>query len=825
MSKILIVPEKPSAAKTIAAALGGFSRVENWLESDRLIIAPAIGHLVTVTVASAATVPRGLPGLPIIPEAFDLSVIEATKAQFATIKKLMKRADVTAVVNACDAGREGELIFRLIYEHAGCRKPMQRMWFQSMTAESLQASFENRMPGSAYDNLGDAARCRTEADWLVGINGTRAITGLIERLAPSLGPCNAGRVLTPTTAFIVDREYQIRRFAPKDYWEVHAHFAISSGTYASKWVGGQAAPEADAADPDSDPDAVAGTRFFDVQQAQALVNKCRGVEPSAVSERSEQTKSAPPRLYDLTALQREANRKFKFSAQKTLDIAQALYEKHQVITYPRTEATALPEDFGPTVIAVLESLSNSDYRNHAWRVLTNEWVQTTNKAVFNDKKITDHWAIIPEAKLPSELSAEEHKIYDLIVSRFLSVFHPPAIYNKTTRTTVVAGETFMAKGKTLVQRGWLEVYGLPGPTDSNSAICPLAPGEQAYNQAVEIKASQTKPPKRYTADTLLGAMESAGRFVENDEQRDALKARGLGTTATRAPTLEAILSDQDGGGRTKEPYARLEGSEGYFVPTAKAMKLIPFCREIGIGDLTLPEMTGDWEMKLRLMERGDYPRSAFMEEIAVWTGAMVTAIKSKLETLPALAQRTLKAACPCCQAPVLALARTFECQKSCGFTIWRELVGRVLTDAEAEQLIGSGSIKQLDGFVSRAKNKFSAGVRLNGEFKAELVFEEREEAAGQQQTLPVQCPKCGGAVLVTGGQYAKYACKAQDFVVWKVTAGRTMSDSEVISLIRDGQLPAMSGFKGSKAKSKPFSAGLRLSADKSKVDLVFNEPR
>jgi len=825
MGKTLIIPEKPSAAMEIASALGGFSKVENWQESGDLIIAPAIGHLVQVYVAAAATAPRGLAGLPQIPDAFDLGVIEKTKTQFALLKKLMKRVDVTTIVNACDAGREGELIFRLIYEHAGCKKSMQRMWYQSMTADSLNEAFESRMPGSAYDDLGDAARCRIEADWLVGINASRAITALIERMAPSLGLCNLGRVLTPTTAFVVDREYEIKRFVSRDYWEVHAEFGVAAGTYVGKWVG--AAVDSDSERDEVVADAMPGSRFWEQDKALAIVEKCRDVVPSVVTDESESTKSSPPKLYDLTMLQREANRRYKFSAKKTLDIAQALYEKHKVTTYPRTESNALPEDFVDKVVAVLSVFEDSNYAEHSSRILSSDWVQGSNRKVFNNKKITDHWAIIPEPKLPVGLDDSEKKIYDLIVRRFLAAFHPDAIYTQTTRTSVVAGETFLSRGKVLVQRGWLQVYGLPNANKAPEALCALFPNESVNNLDVSEKGLKTQPPKRYTEDTLLAAMESAGKFVVDEEQREALKARGLGTSTTRAPTIEAILSAVDGQGRAKEPYARLEGPECYIVPTRKATSLVPFCREIGIGDLTLPDMTGDWEMKLRLMERGEYRRSDFMGEVATWVSGMVTAIKNKSATLPALAQRAINAPCPSCSGPVLALARTFECQASCGFKLWREVCGRDFTDAEAEQLIGKGSIKQLDGFISSKKTKFTAGVRLTDDFKTELVFEDRaDDSAGVTlPVLPIPCPRCGGAITIKSGQYAQYVCEKKDFLIWKNISGRVFQDAEICRLIRDRELPVMAGFKSKNKRNKPFSAGLRLSSDSSKADLFFDEPK
>lgn len=822
MGKMLIVAEKPSVAREIAEALGGFSKVEGWLESPTAIVSSGIGHLVEIYSPEAATAGKDLGSLPVIPAKFELQPIAKTKAQFTLLSKLMKRADVDQVVNACDAGREGELIFRLIYELAGCRKPMKRMWLQSMTADSIRDAFRNMRPGAEFDPLSDAAKCRSEADWLVGINGSRGITRLRERQTQSYEMMTAGRVQTPTLAILVHRELEIKNFVPRDFWEVHGTFGAQAGTYVGKWFNPAAPKPAEDADEDT---AAVGNRFFDKAQADAIVAKCRGVAPSSVKDESTTTTSASPKLFDLTSLQREANKRFKFSAKKTLDIAQALYEKHKATSYPRTDSSALPEDYVEKAKEVLGTFGGTPFGKHAERVLHNGWVKQ-EKRIFDNSKISDHFAIIPTGTRPSGLDDAEAKIYDMVVRRFIAAFHPAAEYNVTTRITVVAGESFKSSGKVLVKRGWLEVYGDQEGGDETPGLCPVAAGEAVRNVSVEAKAMQTKPPARFTEATLLSAMEGAGKLVDDDELRDAMKERGLGTPATRAATIEGLLLDKDGKGHPKEPYVVREGKAQHLVPTGKGMSLIQFLEANGIEMLTSPRMTGEWEQKLRQMEKGQYSRQAFMAEIAQMTTRIIDVIRQKAGSLPAVEVRTLGAACPKCGGEVLVNQRTFDCKAACGFKLWRDICQRTLTEGEAVQLLRDGEIKQLDDFISpKTKKKFSAGLKLNtAECKAEFVFEERAAPAGggggssqAGPRLEVACPICGGVMRDQG---RTYACDKGDFKLWKEVAGRNLSAKEATRLIAEKSHPPLDGFTSSKGNR--FSAGLRLKRD-GKVEFVFDK--
>ncbi|ATS86738.1 MULTISPECIES: DNA topoisomerase [Xanthomonas] len=827
MGKMLIIAEKPSVARDIAEALGGFKKTEDWLESSSAIISSGIGHLARLVAPEAATSGKDLATLPVIPREFAIEPIPKTQGQLRLLGRLMKRPDVDQVVNACDAGREGELIFRLIYEYAGCRKQMKRMWLQSMTAEAIREAYRNMQPGSKFDALGDAAKCRSEADFLVGINGSRGITYLHAAQTQRYEGMAAGRVQTPTLAMITEREDAIRNFVPQDYWEVHGTFGTAAGTYAGRWFNPAVAAPAKGDDAETEGEeedaAASGFRINDRAKAEEIAAKCRGVAPSSVKDDAKSTSSAPPKLYDITTLQREANRRFKFASKKTLNIAQALYETHKVTTYPRTGSTALPEDYVEKAKELLGAIRDGELAVHAKRVQDNSWVRGDNKRIFDNSEISDHFAIIPTGKQPAGLDPDEAKIYDMIVRRFIAAFHPAAEYRQTTRITVVAGESFKSSGKVLVSKGWLEVYpelaskGGPG-------LCVVQPGEAVRNDGINVKTLKTTPPSRYNEDTLLAAMKNAGRTIDDEALRAAMKDCGLGTGATRAEIIEGLLRSKDAAGKPKEPYVIREKT-GYMVPTEKAMGLIRFLKNNGIEMLTSPRMTGEWEQKLAEIEKGKQSRSAFMAEIAQMTHGMIRVIRDKAASLPSAQVEPLQVLCPKCKTgQIVQGMRTFDCKAGCGFTLWREVAGRPLSTQEVEQLLRDGATKPLDGFKSRkTKRSFSAALRLDDEFKVAFVFEEREGGNGQASepgvALAVPCPKCGGTIREKG---PKFVCDKGDFTLWREIAQRPLSPDEATALLRNGSLPSMHGFVSGRT-GKQFGAGLKLSRDKSKVEFVFGD--
>ncbi|HRK56969.1 MAG TPA: DNA topoisomerase, partial [Burkholderiaceae bacterium] len=522
MSKALIIAEKPSVANDIARALGGFTKHNDFLESDEYVLSSAVGHLLEIKAPEQYEVKRGkwsMANLPVIPPHFELSPIAKSESRLKVLVKLIKRKDVSTLINACDAGREGELIFRYIVQHAGAKKTIKRLWLQSMTPAAIREAFEALRTDAQVQPLADAARCRSEADWLMGINGTRAMTAFNSKDG-GFFLTTVGRVQTPTLAIVVEREEKIQAHEPRDYWEVKAQFGAAAGSYEGRWF-----------DPafkknETDPDARA-ERVWDRAQAEAIVAACAG-QKGSVSEESKPSHQSAPQLFDLTSLQREANSKFGYSAKTTLALAQALYERHKVLTYPRTDSRALPEDYIKVAQKTVALLAESDaYAPAALTIKKNAWIKA-NKRIFDNSKVSDHFAIIPTLQAPKSLSEAEHKIYDLVVKRFLAIFYPPAQYLVTTRITQVGQHGFKTEGKVLVDAGWLAVYGKEAQEVQGSLV-PVGANEKVGTTHIEAIGLQTKPPARYTEATLLSAMEGAGKLVEDEDLRQAMAGRGLGT--------------------------------------------------------------------------------------------------------------------------------------------------------------------------------------------------------------------------------------------------------------------------------------------------------
>src|SRR4051794_22800846 len=515
MAKKLIIAEKPSVASDIARALGGFTRKGDYYESDDYVLSSAIGHLLELIVPEEFDVKRGkwsFKHLPVLPPRFELSPLEKSEPRLNVLLRLMKRKDATGLVNACDAGREGELIFRYIVQHARLKKPIERLWLQSMTQQSIRDGFSKLRADREMLPLADAAKSRSEADWLVGINGTRAMTAFNSKEG-GFYLTTVGRVQTPTLAILVEREDKIRAFTARDYWEVHARFGAKAGEYGGRWFDPEFKKDDDA---ERKPE-----RLWSADDAEAIVAPCRGKKGVATEETKPSTQLSPL-LFDLTSLQREANGRFGFPARMTLSLAQALYEKHKVLTYPRTDSRALPEDYLPTVKDTLKTLGETTaFSAFARQILKQGWAKP-NKRIFDNTKISDHFAIIPTVQVPKNLNEAEQKLYDMVVRRFLAVFFPAAEYLQTTRITRVGEHQFKTEGRVLQNPGWLAIYGR-ALGDETENLAPIEPEEKVAVVAVEPQAHQTKPPPRFTEATLLSAMEGAGKLVEDDELRAAME--------------------------------------------------------------------------------------------------------------------------------------------------------------------------------------------------------------------------------------------------------------------------------------------------------------
>jgi len=613
MTKTLVIAEKPSVAQDIVRALtpvaGKFDKHEDHFENERYVVTSAVGHLVEIQAPEEFDVKRGkwsFAHLPVIPPRFDLKPVDKTKSRLAAVVRQAKRKDVTELVNACDAGREGELIFRLIEQYAGgakgtLGKPIKRLWLQSMTPQAIRDGFDNLRSDAQMQGLAHAARSRSEADWLVGINGTRAMTAFNSRDG-GFFLTTVGRVQTPTLSLVVEREEKIRKFVSRDYWEIHAGFHAEAGEYLGKWFD----PQWKKSD---DPEARAD-RLWSQRDAETIAHAVRG-KAATVTEESKPTTQASPLLFDLTSLQREANGKFGFSAKTTLALAQALYERHKALTYPRTDSRALPEDYLPVAKNTFGMLATSGMRHlapYAQQALDDGYVRPS-KRIFDNAKVSDHFAIIPTTQAPHGLSEAEQKLYDLVVRRFMAVFFPSAEYQVTTRISQVVGHSFKTEGKVLVRPGWLAIYGKEAANevedgkagDKGQPLVPVKPGEMTHTEFAEAKGLKTKPPARYSEATLLGAMESAGKQIDDDELRSAMQEKGLGTPATRAAIIEGLLT---------EKYMLREGRE--IIPTAKAFQLMTLLRGLEVEELCRAELTGEWEYKLAQMEKGQLSREAFM---------------------------------------------------------------------------------------------------------------------------------------------------------------------------------------------------------------------
>ena len=837
MSKTLIIAEKPSVAQDIVRSLtpeaGKFDKHDEYFENDQYLVTSAVGHLLEIQAPEEYDVKRGkwsFAHLPVIPPHFDLKPIEKTKSRLNAVVKLAKRKDVTGIINACDAGREGELIFRLIQQYARTSHPVRRLWLQSMTPQAIREAFGSLRSDEQMRPLANAARCRSEADWLVGINGTRAMTAFNSRDG-GFFLTTVGRVQTPTLSVVVEREEKIRKFVARDYWEIHASFLAEAGEYPAKWF-----------DPKwkkgEDPEAKAD-RIWNERDAQAVAQAVRG-KAGSVTEESKPSTQASPLLFDLTSLQREANGRFGFSAKTTLQLAQSLYERHKALTYPRTDSRALPEDYLPVVRQTFEMLAGSELKHlapFAKTALDNQYVKPS-KRIFDNSKVSDHFAIIPTLQAPGPLSDAEQKLYDLVVRRFMAVFYPSAEYLVTTRITEVLGHNFRTEGKVLVKPGWLAIYGKEAQEENAEGpqnLPAVKPGEMVRTESVEVKALKTRPPARYSEATLLGAMEGAGKLVEDDELREAMQEKGLGTPATRSSIIEGLIA---------EKYMFREGRE--LIPTAKAFQLMTLLRGLGVEELSKPELTGEWEYKLARMEHGQLSRETFMSEIAAMTERMVKKAKEyDRDTIPG-DYATLTTPCPNCGGVVKENYRRYSCtgksgaEEGCGFSFGKIPAGRTFEPSEVEQFLRDRKIGPLDGFRSKAGWPFTAELVLKFDdesknYKLEFDFGEDRKAqetgelvdfTGSETLGP--CPKCHANVFEFGNSYLcekSVPTMAQptpscDFKSGKIILQQAVSREQMTKLLATGKTDLLDKFVSMRTR-RNFKAFLAWDKDANKVAFEF----
>jgi DNA topoisomerase-3 len=836
MSKSLIIAEKPSVANDLARvlgkdpAIGRFEKREDFYENERYVISSAVGHLVQQalpTTADGKNLPWKFDCLPVIPAEFALEPSEQKggKSRLTLLKKLMKRRDVTELINACDAGREGELIFRYIVQFCGVDKPVRRLWMQSMTDGSIREAFAHLRSDAEMRPLADAAYCRSESDWLVGINSTRAMTAFNSKFG-GFNKTPVGRVQTPTLALLAEREQEIADFVSEDYFEVVGSFSVSAGTYLGRWFdpGFKKIEDKPHARPE---------RIWDREQAEAIARRCEG-RPASVEEKKKPVKQIAPQLYDLTSLQREANGRFGFSARRTLQLAQALYEKHKALTYPRTDSRYLPDDYVGTTLGTLEKIAGasarsvSDLPRHAAKALSDRMVSGGNRRIFNGAKVSDHFAIIPTGQIPAHLDEAEQKLYDMVARRFVAAFYPQAEFESTTRISTVGEDQFKTEGKILVEPGWLAVYGksaTPAQAEGSAGngddeedeakkgerqIVPVRPGESADLKGLDVLEKATRPPARYNESTLLSAMETAGKRVEDEDLRDAMSERGLGTPATRASIIEGLILDK---------YVTREGRD-LFV-TTRGMRLVEQLHAMEIGLLTSPEMTGEWEYKLKQMEQGRLDRASFMREIKVLTQNVVETAKNYAQHAVEREWPEFPVPCPVCGAPSLGQDDgRYKCKApGCKFSLSKVVASRPLSTEEATTLLTKRFLGPLTGFVNRFRMPFDAAIELQEDkksgLKAAFVFEKTPEEEAEVEAIRPEnrickCPACeGGEIYETPGSYicdrrAKgEGCKAR---LSREMCKFQIPREQAVKYFTEGKTDVID--KWISKKGRPFSAAL-----------------
>src|SRR5690554_5356485 len=816
MTKTLIIAEKPSVALDISRALGGFTRQGDYFESEHYVLASSVGHLLILVAPNDPV--RGkwsFNHLPVIPPQFELGPADKRSAErLKLLVKLLKRKDVTQIINACDAGREGELIFRYIVQYAGVKKPIQRLWLRSMTQSAIREAFDALRHDDDMQPLADAARSRAEADWLIGINGTRAMTAFNSKDG-GFFKTPVGRVQTPTLTIVMEREDRIRSFVSRDYWEVHGTFVAAAGVYTGRWF------DPDFKKNEQDPEQ-RDSRLWSETAAKTVVAACTG-QPGEVTEESKPSRQMSPALFDLTTLQREANSRFGFSAKATLALAQTLYERHKVLTYPRTDSRYLPEDYLDTVRQTVGGLAQADsgvaagVQPFAHTALENGWIKP-NRRIFDNNKVSDHFAIIPTQQLPRNLSDAEAKIYELVTRRFLAVFFPAAEFRLTTRITKVSGHHFKTEGKVLVSPGWLAIYGREAQGDDQTLVA-VAENETVRTDDVELRKLATKPPARFTEATLLSAMEGAGKLVDDEALREAMSERGLGTPATRAAIIEGLLN---------EGYLRREGRE--LVPTAKARQLMTLLSGLGVNELTSPELTGEWEHQLKQIEQRQLDAETFMREIVEMTQAIVRRAKEyERDTVPG-DYATLATPCPKCGGVVKENYRRYACTQ-CDFSIGKHPGGRTFEIHEVEELLQKRELGPLQGFISKMGRPFAALLRITDEHKLEFDFGQKDDESDvpvdfSGQTPLGRCPKCAHAVFEHG---MNYVCeksvgpeKSCTFRSGKVILQQEIEPDQMRKLLAEGKTDLLTNFVSSRTNRK-FKAFLVTQKD-GKIGFEF-EPR
>ncbi|MDP7849471.1 type IA DNA topoisomerase [Acinetobacter baumannii] len=847
----VILAEKPSVGREIAHALGGFvkSPTNRFLTNQKdCIITWAIGHLVELHHPTV----NDLSKLPILPndDDWELRIIknDGYQEQFDVIKKLFDSPQVTEVVNACDAGREGELIGRLIYDKSGTTKPLKRMWINSMTKDGLIKAYKNIKDSDEYEGLNQAARCRSKSDWVVGINGSIAATAVMSRKQYLSQITAIGRVKTPVLTMVVHRQREIDSFVSQPFWEIGAKFQVGAENYESKWVNydeilkkqnqssesNEASGEED--DEENSTDSSSSNRFYDRDKANAIVAACHNgkeLKPvSKVIENKTNKKSNAPNLFDLTTIQYVANLKYKFSSKLTLELVQELYEKHKAVTYPRTESQHLPSDYPNEVARIFDDLMSKQKGDIKITLMAQEAkdrISVVGKHIFDDSKVTDHFAIIPTGTaLDASASDAVKKIYYLIVERFKAAFLPPMEYSETERFTFIEDQAFRSVGKTIISKGWKALVEteeengdkkkgkqdviLPAYQDK-SEISPLS---------VALNQGKTTPPKPFTNGTLIRTMQNISRLLKGD-QKKALKDCGIGTPATRANIIDDLLSTTANNGSPKKAMLQEVGSNKYIAPTEYGKQVVEFLEENGITSLTKPEFTANWELQLAEVNKDAHKSIDFMSHTHEVVSDFISKLQLAHKNMPVI--KLAGCVCPECSSDLTLEPRYVICSDTtCRFKLQRMVADKILSDAELQVLINNKATGVISGFVKKADPKvkgsksktFSAALEL--EIKEDKTYHIKFFFPKTKYDLP--CPICKSPMEGTVSGVACTDHEACKFMVWRTINEKSLSDSEIRILIQNGVTDVLEGFKS--AKGNNFSGKLIVNHELKRVGFSFD---
>ena len=878
-NKALVIAEKPSVAKDIAQSLGGFKEVKICPgfvlhESEDYVVVSAIGHLLRIEESDETLYMKpkwSFKNLPVVPKEFVIKPIDQRSYErTCLIQAVGEREDISRVINACDAGREGELIFRHLQSFGVARgKPVERLWMQSMTKDAIQKAFHELRSDASMRPLYDAAQSRAEADWIIGINGTRAIT----TIASMRGPFNVtsvGRVQTPTLAMIVERDEEIASFIPTPFWTIEGLFSFEAGEFVARWEANAitAPPTTGEKSKLGTPDPLAKfrnkNRLWSENDVLKVISESQEYLVGPVEETEKPGTSAPPGLFDLTSLQRECSQKFGMSAKNTLSAAQSLYEKHKALTYPRTGSKVLPNNYVETVQEIMEKLASLPagssttedvecYANTSRGVVDSDRVRLNagNEKLFNDAGVSDHFAIIPTAQgirpeVLTDIAKDPYvwRVYDVVISRFIAAFMPPSNFLTTKRTVSLGHHSFVCSGKVTTFKGWKEVYeSRLGLVDEDNdlvvkgSLVPLAEGETSVTVLnIQGKEDNTRPPPRLTDASLLSMMQGAGKLVDDLELRDALGDRGIGTPATRASIIEELI--------TSRRYVERQRNELW--STAKGRSVIQLLKTLNIQDLQSPELTGTWEHQLALMEKGEVTRPEFMAAVARMAGKIVTQSREQATKggLMGLVWEKLDPprGCPKCKENFLfRTLQHYECgDDNCGFHMKSTYAKREILRHELDELFDQHRLGPVDDFKSRFGVAFTASLifdprsfKVTLEFQDALAVKELREATklgadpkSVYESLG-KCPKCAGTAQVLD-LHMSYVCENAlretmpcDFKLPTVLLNRPFVAQEVSQLLGKGKTELLEGFTSNKKRRMKFSAHLQLSPTDSSLKFVF----